>query len=1072
MQRKLISAAVLIIITSSFVLIHGVVQRDLKQTLAPYRSSVRTFCKTASTLRRAIDRMLQEGENHSFAPGVYDEFVDRFEALKQDASDLQVVLDETASDLEKSKALPEWRKSHASLESTLNWIELFAVEARLAETIDRDTHTCRITSTEKLQAIRKQLGDKLGWESGIDPIGEPVLKEKKIAGRCESLDGTSIRTLSNQSLSNELSRWSSGRKGAQRTSSHIESDHPAILEKAMELGWEPLRIYNYVRNVIQYEPYPGQRKRPSALVRGGKANEWDASALLISLLRASGVSCSLVQADVVIPVETALQCLGLPIEDDATEARRNELAHMAVTGLNSIYNKTDSGEAHARVIATNGRITGLRFNEYGFVVAQIDYVPSRGAKRAAFTPPVPTPVFNTPGPGWMPPSPIPAYPPPLYAGNTWIPLDIIMKPMDVHVAESSNPMSDPDFPMLEAVLDKRFLGSSEICDPVEALLDQLMSHLAEQKTDGGSALFQRCNGAKMRYEENEYLANTLPYEIIVENGSSTIDYIQNEDAFFDDPDMAVSRTMVVMVSAEPTSVPAVFPPETSLASITLDLADCANRRVTFRFVPVDPVPEGIDSIYDLPGSISVEPQVLIDGEVMPWSSPAPTKLLGEISYLYFVLTDSTGETPVVISNTIQAGEFFNIAISGQTVDDATDLQIVDQFNTALMREGGEVARIDPATGQFNEEFLGTYLQLQGRHYFKQLQYSEEILMGMSRGRMIRDTGVARIGITFNVSRIGDVIQDISAFASFCDMDHYPSACIYDEEPVRFKHSDIRKFQGMTMSAGESELFYRETGSIAACVSTAELHRRAVAAGDRIREITNVINPNDASAFPNNELRSTIIAVLNNYITNGYTVHIPENCYTFTGSNTTWTGTGYIVENGDAKGYMILGYLEDSESGSGLVREFSGGYGLAGTPMFFDNVFGIETEAVVMQQTNLSRSSSLFEEYWKDEFYHWVTLGIAKQFRWRFRTYSFKTHNYRFLCADPTCMMGRMSVRVLFWNGHGSLDDIPDYLVAVFRDDLKPIECINLYNKEYDPIYGINPYARRPTPRSDDIKWFD
>jgi RHS repeat-associated protein len=60
-----------------------------------------------------------------------------------------------------------------------------------------------------------------------------------------------------------------------------------IRAKASELGFDAVRIYEFVRNEVEYTPYYGLRKGPVGTLRSGSGNEYDISALLVSLLRTS-----------------------------------------------------------------------------------------------------------------------------------------------------------------------------------------------------------------------------------------------------------------------------------------------------------------------------------------------------------------------------------------------------------------------------------------------------------------------------------------------------------------------------------------------------------------------------------------------------------------------------------------------------------------------------------------------------------------------------------------------------------------------------------------------------------------
>lgn len=63
---------------------------------------------------------------------------------------------------------------------------------------------------------------------------------------------------------------------------------PEIQELACGLQFDPVKIFEYVRNYIVYEPYYGSKKGAHLTLLEGSGNDFDQSALLVALLRASG----------------------------------------------------------------------------------------------------------------------------------------------------------------------------------------------------------------------------------------------------------------------------------------------------------------------------------------------------------------------------------------------------------------------------------------------------------------------------------------------------------------------------------------------------------------------------------------------------------------------------------------------------------------------------------------------------------------------------------------------------------------------------------------------------------------
>ena len=89
---------------------------------------------------------------------------------------------------------------------------------------------------------------------------------------------------------------------------------PEIAALAEELGKNPVRIYEYVKNTTMYQPYWGALKGAAETLAQKSGNDADQASLLIALLRASGYPARYGRALVTVDIERAKQWLG--VEDD------------------------------------------------------------------------------------------------------------------------------------------------------------------------------------------------------------------------------------------------------------------------------------------------------------------------------------------------------------------------------------------------------------------------------------------------------------------------------------------------------------------------------------------------------------------------------------------------------------------------------------------------------------------------------------------------------------------------------------------------------------------------------------
>jgi RHS repeat-associated protein len=63
----------------------------------------------------------------------------------------------------------------------------------------------------------------------------------------------------------------------------------SVAAKADELGNDPVRIYEFLRGEFEYQPYYGLMKGPEATLASRGGNDYDMAALLVSMLRHSGI---------------------------------------------------------------------------------------------------------------------------------------------------------------------------------------------------------------------------------------------------------------------------------------------------------------------------------------------------------------------------------------------------------------------------------------------------------------------------------------------------------------------------------------------------------------------------------------------------------------------------------------------------------------------------------------------------------------------------------------------------------------------------------------------------------------
>jgi transglutaminase-like putative cysteine protease len=132
-----------------------------------------------------------------------------------------------------------------------------------------------------------------------------------------------------------------------------------ISKTANELGRDPVKMYEFVRNTIDYEPYYGSRKGANETLWEKAGNDFDQASLLIALYRYSGIPARYVQGVVEIPIAKAMNWVG--VEKPEAAAKLFSAAGVPSTALTS-----------------GGKITKLRI-EHVWAEAYVPYESYRGA---------------------------------------------------------------------------------------------------------------------------------------------------------------------------------------------------------------------------------------------------------------------------------------------------------------------------------------------------------------------------------------------------------------------------------------------------------------------------------------------------------------------------------------------------------------------------------------------------------------------------------------------------------------------------------------------------------------------
>ncbi len=227
-----------------------------------------------------------------------------------------------------------------------------------------------------------------------------------------------------------------------------------ILGKAKDLGYDYVRIFEFVRNQVATEWYAGLQKGATGVLRTKAGNDVDQAALLVALLRASAAPARYVKGVVELPVEAVAAEMGLADASLVPEALGR------------------AGIAYTAVVR-GGRVA-LVDMEHTWVAAQVPYTNYRGV------------VLDT-------------------TGRTWLPLDASYKRLEGAAAT----------PLLSALsLGSAALAADYGSADRNTDLLAFVRTRATSALPAGQTYAQALGAASITAQSLDLLPNTLPYTVL------------------------------------------------------------------------------------------------------------------------------------------------------------------------------------------------------------------------------------------------------------------------------------------------------------------------------------------------------------------------------------------------------------------------------------------------------------------------------------------------------------------------------------------------------------------------------
>ncbi len=451
----------------------------------------------------------------------------------------------------------------------------------------------------------------------------------------------------------------------------------AIRAKAVELANNPVTIYNWVHNNIEYAPTAGAIQSAQDTLDKKRGNATDTASLLIALLRAANIPARYQYGTVDIAADKVQNWVGGATKPEAALQILNQ-GGIAATG-----------------IASGGRVTTIRM-EHVWVNAYTNWVPSRGNRNATAS----------------------QHPNPNANLNAWVPLDASFKQYSYAV--------QMDFATSVPIDTQAFLLAAQqgaTVDAVQGWVQNLNQDAIQRQIATYQSNLQR------------YINSTTT------GASTTVgDVIGKKIIPLQVPPLLAGtlQNAVVMQGQEVSAVPTglqhkftykLYANQTDQAngSPMLDFTEKTSRlvgkRLTLSYVPATQADEDTIASYmpkphtdgspvqpsELPASlpgylIRLKPQINLDGQVVASSSTSVQMGADLYSTGGFTQLYDAGQWDLTSEESNVAGNGTAIGLSAGGVSTAQLAALADRLNFAQTK-----IQANNLTGLFGEQVSGDVL---------------------------------------------------------------------------------------------------------------------------------------------------------------------------------------------------------------------------------------------------------------------------------------------------------------------------------------------------------------------------
>lgn len=626
-------------------------------------------------------------------------------ALKDTRQSIREELDKNSKNLEGLNAVNAKERNEsfkAEMEAKLsNFEALFDETDRLASTAVVDNGALK-NSVEKIQQAlnpeqpQQALGTLPHNNADVKPP-EPAIG----GGISPSYASADQTTASEQ----ELPRTPTDGDLAEIAETRLTGD---IKSLADSLG-TPVKIYEYVKNNIDFEPYYGSRKGAAGTLDQMAGNDYDQASLLIAMLRYRKIPSRYVVGTVEVPVEKVMSWTGAKTPEAAVKI------------LGSLGRPTVS-------MVSGGNITAVRF-EHIWVEAYVPYENYRGAGE-------------------------------MKGKEVWVPLDPSIKQYSEEKGIDIKGIAGVTDEQVNAAFKINAdigsdgdtitnMNTSQMSSFLDGITSKVQQYIKDNNLEGTDT--KTLMGLKKIIPENlSLLPITLPYKTVtVLSEANTVPIGSSEKIGFsirgNDPfnlNFAGSNDF----------------------NVELKAVELYGKRITLSWIPAtqedSDIIKSYGGLFKTPAyMIQLKPQVKADGEVIAEGVAAGFGNRQEFT----IAMGHVGMSVEDINNPVTVGGFYSIDFDYGKID-TKELDAIRSRLSAVK---------DTATEEsiYTDEVMGEILNSVGKAYFGQLDGINSIIASSMKVSSVRQVSEAMTGYSPNVKYMFSTPVEVAGGSFFIDVDH-------------------------------------------------------------------------------------------------------------------------------------------------------------------------------------------------------------------------------------------------------------------------------------------------------------